>query len=103
MWLVCLYNPEKCQKELQLLLGTSRGLIPGVVRKLFKSPVHMKQGHFYLTIYSTHFIYGYMVKDHSDSQIGNLLLPLHGLLFSISRQDSTYYGLYYTSLGALTE
>ena len=23
---------------------------------------------FYLTMHSTHFIYGYMVKDHSDSQ-----------------------------------
>ena len=79
-----------------------RGLIPGVVRKLFKSPVDRKQGHFYLTIYSTHSFYGYMVKDHSDSQIGNLLLPLHGLLFSISRQDSTYHGLYYTSPGTLT-
>ena len=41
---------------------------------------------FYLTTHSTHFIYGYMasdiimVKDHSDSERGNLLPP-HGLLF----------------------
>ena len=32
---------------------------------------------FYLTMHSTHFIYGYMasdmVKDHSDSEKGNLL------------------------------
>ena len=34
---------------------------------------------FYLTTHSTHFIYGYMafniVKDHSDSEKGNPLLP----------------------------
>ena len=50
-----------------------------------------------------------MVKDHSDSEIGNPLPPLHGLLFSISskgllyapshRQDNIY--LCYTSCGAL--
>ena len=40
---------------------------------------------FYLT---THFIYvGHMVKDHSDSEIGNLLVP-HGLLFPISSKGS---------------
>ena len=41
----------------------------------------------YLTTHSTHFIlqlYGvHMVKDHSDSERGNLLPP-HGLLFSIN-------------------
>ena len=50
-----------------------------------------------------------MVKDHSDSKRGHLLLP-HGLLFPISskgsflaskRQDSTYHDLIYTSRGAL--
>ena len=50
-----------------------------------------------------------MVKDHSDSEKGNLLLP-HRLLFPISskvlyalshRQDSTYHGLCYTSCGSL--
>ena len=51
-----------------------------------------------------------MVKDHSDSEKGNLLLP-HRLLFPISskvllyapfhRQDRTYHGLCYTSFGAL--
>ena len=51
-----------------------------------------KEGHFYLTTYSTHFIYsymavGHMVKDHSDSERGNLLLP-HGLLFPISSKGS---------------
>ena len=48
-----------------------------------------------------------MVKDHSDSEKGNLLLP-HRLLFPINskgsfiyRQDSTYHSLCYTSCGAL--
>ena len=39
---------------------------------------------FYLTTHSTYFIYGYMVKDHSDSEKGNLLPP-HWLLFLISK------------------
>ena len=46
---------------------------------------------FYLTTHSTHFIYGYMasdmVKDHSDSERGNLL-PQHGLLFPINSKGS---------------
>ena len=42
---------------------------------------------FYLTMHSTHFIYSYMVKDHSDSEGGNPLLP-HGLLFPISSKGS---------------
>ena len=47
---------------------------------------------FYLTTYSTHFIYDYMasdimVKDHSDSERGNPLPP-HGLLFPISSNSS---------------
>ena len=47
---------------------------------------------FYLTTHSTHFIYGYMVldnmvKDHSDSERGNLLSP-HGLLLSINSKGS---------------
>ena len=46
---------------------------------------------FYLTTHSTHFIYGYMVghmvKDHSDSERGNLLPP-HGLLFPINSKGS---------------
>ena len=35
-----------------------------------------KERNFYLTMHSTHFIYGYMVKDHSDSERGNPL-PTH--------------------------
>ena len=47
---------------------------------------------FYLTMHSTHFIYGYMsvrhmVKDHSDSEKGNPLTP-HRLLFPISSKGS---------------
>ena len=46
---------------------------------------------FYLTTHLTHFIYGYMasdmVKDHSDSEKGNLLPP-HRLLFPINRKGS---------------
>ena len=42
---------------------------------------------FYVMRYSTQFLYGYdvghMVKDHSDSERGNLLPLLQGLLFSI--------------------
>ena len=44
-----------------------------------------------------------MVKDHSDSERGNPLLP-HGLLFPIGskgslsshREDNTYHSLWYT-------
>ena len=42
---------------------------------------------FYLMTHSEHFIYGHMasdiimVKDHSDSERGNLLLSLHGYAF----------------------
>ena len=42
---------------------------------------------FYLTTHSTHFIYGYMASDHSDSERGNPLPP-HGLLFSIDSKGS---------------
>ena len=46
---------------------------------------------FYLMTHSTHFIYGYMasnmVKDHSDSERGNPLLP-HELFFPISSKGS---------------
>ena len=51
---------------------------------------------FYIWLYGIR----HMVKNHSDSEKGNLLLLLHGLLFLISskgsfvctiyRQDSTY-------------
>ena len=53
----------------------------------------------------------HMVKDHLDSERGNLLPPLHGLSFRLAardlsyapsqRQDNTYHNLCYTSHGAL--
>ena len=52
-----------------------------------------------------------MIKDHSDSEKGNPLLPHRGSSFRLTarvilyapshRQDSTYHGLCYTSRGAL--
>ena len=42
---------------------------------------------FYSMTHSTHFIYGYMASDHSDSERGNPLPP-HGLLFPISSKAS---------------
>ena len=41
---------------------------------------------FYLTTHSSH-IYGYMVKDHSDSERGNPMPP-HRLLFPIGGKGS---------------
>ena len=62
---------------------------------------------FYLRLYGV----GHMVKNHSDSEREENLLPPHGLLFLINskvflyapshRQDSTYHGICYTSRGAL--
>ena len=40
---------------------------------------------FYLTTHSTHFIYAYMASDIWESERGNLL-PLHRLIFPISRK-----------------
>ena len=59
---------------------------------------------FYLQLYGIR----HMVKDYSDSERGNHLLP-HRLFFLINskgsfichRQDSTYHGLCYTSRGEL--
>ena len=51
-----------------------------------------------------------MVKDHSDSERGNPLPPLHGYSFRLAarvlsyasshKQDSTYHSFCYTSRGA---
>ena len=81
-----------------------------LAQQLHKSKEGRKEGNDFLTMHSTHFIYGYMasdmVKDHSDSEKGSPLPP-HRLLFPINskfflyapshRQDSTYHGLCYTS------
>ena len=70
---------------------------------------------FYLTMHSTHFIYGYMAshiwlrtilivrKKPRCRHIGySLRLAARVLLYAPShRQDSTYHGLCYTSRGAL--
>ena len=42
---------------------------------------------FYLTMHSTHFIYGFMVKDQSERERGNPPLP-HGPIVSISSKGS---------------
>ena len=74
---------------------------------------HREREVFYLTMHSTHFIYGYMasdmVKDHSDRKetrcrhIGySYRLTARVLLYAPShRQDNTYHSLCYTSHGAL--
>ena len=62
-----------------------------VVRKKRKEKKLKKKEMFYLTMHSTHFIYGYvvvghMVKDHSDCERGNSLPP-HGLPQSLLNQS----------------
>ena len=57
---------------------------------------------FYLRLYGVR----HMVKDHSDSESGNMdysfRLAARVLLYASShRQDNTYHGLCYTSRGAL--
>ena len=52
-----------------------------------------KEGNFDLTTLSTHYIYGYVLwlftdKEHSESKIRNMLLPLHGLFVVISSKGS---------------
>ena len=57
---------------------------------------------FYLMMHTTHFIYGYVVKDHSDSEreetrcchIGYVFhLAARVLLYAPHRQDNTYHSL----------
>ena len=57
------------------------------------TPLEGRKEMFYLTMHSTHFIYGvrHMVKDHSHSEIGNPLPP-HGLLLLISIKGSFMEG-----------
>ena len=70
---------------------------------------------FYLMTHSTHTIYVYVsvrhiVKNHLDSETGNLLLPVSyaseliavDVLYAVSHiQDNTYHSLWYTSCEAL--
>ena len=60
--------------------------LPTNSKCIFCTGMSIRKEMFYLTMHSTHFIYSYMVKDHSYSERGNLL-P-HGLLFPISSKDS---------------
>ena len=49
---------------------------------------------FYLTMHSKHFFFlgvNHMVKYHSDSKRGNILLIVHGLLFLSSSNASFYH------------
>ena len=62
---------------------------------------------------STHLIIGvrHNIKDHSDSERGNPLLPLHGYSFSLEgrdilnaqsyKQDGTHHNFCYTNCGTL--
>ena len=77
--------------------------------------LHGRKLMFYLTMHSTHFIYGYMAsdiwlrtilivrKETRCRHIGySFRLTARVLLYAPShRQDSTYHGLCYTSRGAL--
>ena len=62
---------------------------------------------FYLTMHSTHFIYGYVASDSEREtrcrHIGySFRLAARVLLYAPShRQDKTYHSLWYTSRGAL--
>ena len=62
---------------------------------------HGRKEMFYLTMHSTHFIYGYLTSDICQTTIqivkeeGNLLLP-HRLLFLISRKGSFISTIPYT-------
>ena len=75
--------------EIKLTFSTSLGSKPAahndITLKAFRNEREREM--FYLTTHSTHFIYVYMVKDHSDSEKGNPLPP-HRLLFSINSKGS---------------
>ena len=57
----------------------------------FRQREEVRKEMFYLMSNSTHLqLYGiiHMVKDHSDSEIGNPQPPLHGVLIPISSKRS---------------
>ena len=72
----------------------------GIRKEGRKCFIYQHTQHILLTLYGIR----HMVKDNTDSERGNMLLP-HGLLFPISskgcRQDNTYHILCYTSSEAL--
>ena len=69
-----------CESECSFFLIQSGG-----IRKISKEMIYLTihSTPFYLRLYSV----GHMVKDHSDSEGGNLLPP-HGLLFPNSSKGS---------------
>ena len=86
-------------------------LVGGVDTSLMEGRKEM----FYLTMHSTHFIYGYMASDiwlriilivRKETRCRHIVcsfrLAARVLLYAPShRQDNTYHGLCYTSRGAL--
>ena len=98
------HGPEKVENHV------IRGLASGL-KRLGLGRKEM----FYLTMHSTHFIYGYIAshiwlrtilivrKETRCRHIGySFLLRARVLLYAPShRQDSTYHGLCYTSRGSL--
>ena len=102
-------NPRQSErKDMFYLMTHSTHYVEGNI--LFNDTLNT----FYLQLYGI----GHMVKDHSDSERGNMLPP-PGLFFPINnkgsfrvaasdrlyapshRQDNTYHSLCYTSRGAL--
>ena len=84
------------------------------IPSLYQFLISNRKEMFYLTMHSTHFIYGYMVSDiwlrtilivrkETCRHIGySFRLAARVLLYAPShRQDSTYHILCYTSHGAL--
>ena len=57
---------------------------------LFSNVLEVKKEMFYLMIHSTHFIYNYLVKDHSDIEKRKPLITFHGLFFLISSNAFLY-------------
>ena len=92
--------PSLLRRYVTNILKPTKGRMEGNV--LFNDTLNT----FYLRLYGVR----HMVKDHSDSERGNLLLP-HGLVFRLAarvalyssyhRQDTTYHDLCFTNRGAL--
>ena len=80
-------------------LGSCHGLIRHCGRNRGNYLFNDALNTFYLRLYDVR----HMVKDHSDSERGNPLTPLHGLLFQtiFYMHHSTYHGLCYVSCGVL--
>ena len=85
---------DKQKAEAKLLNLRKRKALADLFKHLTIIGTEGRKESFYLTTHSTHFVYGYMasgymVKDHSDSEKGNPLLP-HRLLLSISSKGSFF-------------